>query len=535
MAASNPDCAISQQLNPVNSQAADHKSQPGQAVSAEAKAGQLLVDSGVITREQLDAALVTALEYKQPLTKILSVQHNVAQIMLKSAEQAQSMIDGLSIEREVALEALKKSHSNGLPFNYLVARTESQPVDCEYFSDLERILFESKIVTSAAIKDARAYSADKNVPIGSALYTQRHVQFAHLNYVFECLHFVDRGWLTKTDAIRVMSIVNCDHVDLKTALEQQGFAASNMLSAIKLGDLLLHTKLIDEANLLAKLEESILNQRLLGTLLLESELIDQDQLVDALIMQNFCAKDLIDNHTATKILRKSVEGKRELAAIANEYNLFRDDPLTAGGAKALLLKSGLLTLDQIDQAEAMYYNYGMDCLHATVAAGFVSPAARTAAVECSYLLLRNLLTEHESILVLQKCNGPHNDLQEEFQLLPSARRQEHERALEQAITDGYRTNSYSLRPRLFKSVEFLLLTALGAVIAVALAMSVFSRHFNTNSYSFTVVTLIAGIAAIQIGLRWRRRVNAARFENELKAENAKDTVKRLSHSKRKLA
>jgi hypothetical protein len=43
------------------------------------------------------------------------------------------------------------------------------------------------------------------------------------------------------------------------------------------------------------------------------------------------------------------------------------------------------------------------------------------------------------------------------------------------------------------------------------------------------------IAAIQMGVRWRRTLDTARFENELKVENAKDTVKRLSHSKRKLA
>ncbi len=535
MAASKPDCAISQPLNSLKQKTVDFTKRHEEGVSAGGNAARLLVDSGIITQDQLNTAQVTAIEYKQSVIKILSVQHKVAETMLNSAQQAQTMIDSLVIERDIAIEALKNSHANGLPFDYLVARTASQPLDHEHFSDLETILFESKIVTSAAIREARSYSAEKNLPLGSTLYTQCHVRFSQLNWVFECLHFMERGWLTRNDAVRVMSAIQCDQIDLRNALAQQGFAVSTMLPAIRLGDLLLQSKLIGESDLLAKLEESISNKRLLGSLLLESRLIEQDRLIDALIVQNFCAKDLVDNHTASKILRKSVEGKRELAAIANEYNIFRDDPLTAGGARDLLLKAGLVSLDQIDQAEGMYYNYGMDCLHAIVAAGFVSPAARTAAVECSYLLLRNLLTERESIFVLQKCNGPYNDLQEEFQLLPSARRQEHDLALEQAITDGYRTNSHSLRPRLFKSIEFLMLSALGVVIACALVLSVFSRNFNTNSYSFTVVTLVAGIAATQIGLRWRRRLNAARFENELKAENAKDTVKRLSHSKRKLA
>lgn len=161
----------------------------------------------------------------------------------------------MHIEREVALETLKKSHSNGLPFDYLLARADSQLLDLEYFSDFETILFESKIVTSAAIREARSYSAEKNLTVGSALYTQSLVQFSQLNYVFECLYFIDRGWLTKTDAIRVMSIVQYDQIDLKTALEQLGFAVSNMLPSIKLGDLLLQSKLISESDLLAKLEE----------------------------------------------------------------------------------------------------------------------------------------------------------------------------------------------------------------------------------------------------------------------------------------
>ncbi|MDZ4837262.1 MAG: hypothetical protein SGJ27_26045 [Candidatus Melainabacteria bacterium] len=533
MAASNSDCAISSQTKPASGDAQVRGTRSLEQRNA--KIGHLLFDSGVITSDQLETALATALEYHQPITRVLNVQHGISEISLESAQQAQRSIDSLTVDRDAAISALKTSLHGGLPFEYVVARTESNPVDCSDFSDVELILFQSKIVSAAAIKETRDFSLEKDVPLGTALFMQRSVQFSHINSAFECLYFIERGWLTKANAIRTMSIVKCDNVDLKEALEQQGFAASNILSRIKIGDLLLQTKLIDETNLLTKLEQSLRSKRLLGSLLLESELVDQDHLIDVLIMQNFCAKDLIDKHTAIKMLRKSLEGKRDLATLANEHNLFRDDPLTAGGARQLLLTAGLITLDEIDQAEARYYTYGMDCLHAIVAAGFVSPTERSAAIECSDQLLRNLLTESESILVLQKCNGSDFDLQEEFQILPTAGRQERDRRLDQAITRGFKTNSHSLRPPLYKSAEFLILTTVATFAACGVAMSVLSRNFNTNGYSFVLITLFALLAASQIGRRWRRTVNAARLKNEVQSETAKATVKRLSHSKRKLA
>lgn len=531
MAASNSDCPISRQVKVSGSFRKSGRSNPD-----EVSVAQLLFDSGAITRDQLDTAMKTAAEFKQPVTKVLNIQHKVAAALIESAQQAQSTIDESLIDRESALDALRRSSASGLPFDFVVARRMSQTtIEREVFSDLELILFESKIATAEAIREARCVSKEKSISVATSFFSVSAIQFEHLNYAFECLHFIDRGWLTKADAIRVMSNVKVNHIDLRSALELEGFAVSNMLSPLKLGDLLLHTKLIDEENLIAKLEESINARRLLGSVLMESELIDEDHLIDALIMQGFCAKDLIDSTMAIRILRKTVDGKRELASVASEYNIFRDDPITAGGARDLLLKAGIVTLDEIDQAESRYYHYGMDCLHAIVAAGFVTPASRDAAIECSYLVSKNLLTVAESILVLQKCNRPDNDLSVELQLLSRVRRQERESALEQAITDGFQTNSYSLKPRLYKSVEFLLLTLVAAFTAWGVVMSVFSPQFNTNSYSCLVVTLIAGLAVTQIGFRWQRRLESAQSENALRTENAKDTVKRLSHSKRKLA
>jgi hypothetical protein len=535
MAASNLDCSNPRNQKVSGTYRLKRASLPGYEDTTEINISNLLLDAGIINREQLDSALTVAAEYNQPVSKILNVTQNVAQISIDSAKQAQLMIEDLEIEREAALKALRTSHSAGLPFDYVAARTECQSRNCEDLSDLEHLLVRSDIATIAGITEARSWGEQTELPIGTALFALALVPFGTMNSAFECLYFINNGWLTTADAIAVLSHIRNNNIDLKTALNRQGFASTTILPHIKLGDLLLQTKLIDEPNLLTKLAESISTKRLLGSLLLESGLIDEDHLIDVLIVQNFCSKDLIDAPTAVKLIRKSLESNRELASIAEHYNVFRDDPLTAGGARELLLVAGLVSADEIDQALARYYTYGMDCLCAVVAAGFVTPTARSTAIECSYLVLRNLLTVNESVLVLQKCNGPDFGLHEEFHLLPDARRQEHAHALQQSITDGFQSNTESFRPRLFKSLEFLMLMAMAAFAAWGVAMSVLSTKFNTNGYSYVVVALLTIIAAIQVGLRWRRRLNTARFENELKVENAKDTIKRLSNSKRKLA
>lgn len=496
------------------------------------KVAHLLLDAKLILPDQLEAALASALEYEQSLTRVIGVKYDLPDETLAAARLGQQLIDDLTLDRMAAAHALRKAHVGSIPFDYVIARTEKQSLSSDSFTDIELLLLESGLTTRSAIREARAISMERNIPIAGSLLSTKAVQYVHLNYALECIQLMSKGLLSAAKATEVMKSAHYENLDLKTALERHGFAASNTLSRIKVGDFLLQAKLVSEENMLAKVEESIVTRHLIGRLLVDSELVDEDVLIDVLILQTFCEKDLIDKHLAVKILRKSVDSQRTVASISLDYGAFRDDPETAGGARALLIRAGLTDADRIDQAEARFFSYGMDCLHALVAAGFLTSGAHRAAVECAYLTSKNLLSEDEAMFVLQNCDRSECNLQEEIAQLPRARKREIKRNMESTVTDSFLSNERS-KPRLHKSIEFVWALAIITVAIFGATMVTLHKQYNLGGFGPILFTFLAGVGLVQIGIRWEQTVRRKRLENEAKEETAKGTIKRLSHSTRK--
>jgi len=521
-----PDSEYFQNLDTIDTSSHDH--------GYEMKIAHLLLDARIISPNELEDALTLCLQYHQALTTVLDIKHQFPPDTLRNARHAQEMIEALEIDMKTAANALRMSFTAGLPFDYVLARTE-RASENDNFSDLEAILLESGVVSETTLREVKGINRDQNLPISSSLLLLKSVQFSHLNYACECLYLLQEGLISKTVAIRALRLIREENVDLRTALEMQGSMASMSLSRIRLGDLLVQGKVVSESDMLGKIEESLTTRRLVGSLLVESGLIDEDMLIDALILQAFCTKEILDKHSTIKLLRKSLESGQELAATARTFKVLADDEQTAGGAIELLKKARLVSADDIDQAQARFYNYGMGTLKGLVASGFLAPWTRRAAIECAYLTSNNLLTEAEAVYVLRCCKESGNQFEDTLSKLPLARAQEEQRQLETKITNQFLQVRVYAKPKFHESVECLWLMVIAALTMIAGGLMMSNPDLCAGGFGYLLVALCSAIAALNVALRWNRAVKHHLIEHEAKAQTAAETVKRLSSSKRKLA
>ncbi len=524
--------------SPVNPQYGYPEAPSKHATIEDMKLGHLLLESKIIAPHTFEAALRTAVEYHQSLETVLAVQHDIPAHTLNSARLAQKMIDEMLIDRHTAAEALRNSHANGLPFDYVAVRTDSTQKTGDSYSELESILLKSGVTTECNIKEARRISAERNIPLGTSLLMLRTVPFAHLNYAFECIHLVNDGRISRSAALKAMMQIRTENVDLKRALESQGIKATTTLSRIKIGDLLLAGRVINERDMLGKVEESIATRRLIGSLLVESGLIDERMLQDALTVQGLCMRNVIDRKSAIKLLRKAVESHSDVSTTAKTMRLFRDEPETADGAKALLLDAGLITLDQLDQAEARFHAFGMGNLNALVASGFLRSTARAAAVECALLVQTELMTEQDAICVLHYCDRHDATHEEAFAKLGIAHLDDHLRVLLRsgsAATSKTTQPDTSLKLEIHRSNEFISLIGIWTVVGIAVLALGILNPFNLGCYAVLLAVFVAGVYTIKLGKTWDQRTKMRKFKKKNSDATPKSSMRRLSESKRKLA
>ncbi|MBX9665993.1 MAG: hypothetical protein K2X93_00150 [Candidatus Obscuribacterales bacterium] len=524
--------------SPVNPQYGYPEAPAKHATIDDMKLGHLLLESKIIAPHTFEAALRTAVEFHQPLETVLAVHHDIPAHTLKSARLAQKMIDEMLIDRHTAAEALRNSHSAGLPFDYVAVRTDAPQKSQDEFTELECILLKSGVTTECNIKEARRISAERDIPLGTSLLMLRTVPFAHLNYAFECLHLVNEGRISRSAALNAMMQIRTENVDLKRALETQGIKAKNTLSKIKIGDLLLAGRLINERDMLEKIEESIATRRLIGGLLVESGLLDEHMLKDTLTVQGLCMRGVIDRKAAVKLLRRAVESHTDVSTTARKMRIFRDEPETADGAKSLLLDAGLITMDQLDQAESRFHGYGMGSTTALVASGFLSSQARAAAVECALLVQTELMTEKDAICVLHYCDRHDAGYEEAFTKLGITHLDDHLRSmLRCSLSATNRTTQpdTTLKLEIHKSNEFILLVGVWVVLgSTAMALSILNP-FNIGCYAALFAVFVAGVCTTKLDNSWDQRAKMRKFKSNDGELTPGNSLRRLSESKRKLA
>ncbi len=492
--------------------------------------GKILLAAKLVSPECLQEALTIAQELQQPIGKVLTSTQQITDLDLQSALLAQSMMAEGLIEEHIAMESLKLAANECIAFG-LALEVVQQLSDNKtpIAADLEEMLVSSGMISIATLDEAKKFSYETNLSLGSSLMSMRAIVFAHLNFVFECINLVGAGRITKANAIKALTDIKRENIDLSQALQKQKISPRNTQSKLKLGDLLTAGSVISEKDNLTAIEQAMTEKRLVGEILVSAGLLSEELLTDALNMQALVVKGVLAKEEAAYVLRQVVSDKKDITRVLRDRKSLHDDASSAGHALDLLIKAKLIKCEVVPQAMQRQQRYEMDALKALVASDLLSGNLYEASIESARRFIAGEWTQQEAVSVLLHCDLLQCDIriaarelgleskqqskvrEEVTQVLPQI-----EEPKEQRVPSW--KSSFEL-----KLAIIALIASIGGGVGV---MMIFPDFLG--GYCVCGVLLVLGLAFWALGKIWEDRVKEKKIELQKQEEAAKQQVSRLA-------
>ncbi|MBX9691567.1 MAG: hypothetical protein K2Z81_04225 [Cyanobacteria bacterium] len=484
--------------------------------------GRILLDAGLINAEKLQSALDKAKTLDQPIGKVLTQSQLISEKNLQSALLAQSMIQEGVVEERLAIQALKDSARSGQSFGELLSqkRAESEKSSLS----LEDLLLESGMVSAARLQEAKKKSKDSGIPIGQCLVMVHAITFSHLNQTFECLRLFHQGVVSRTSAIKALSMVKNENADLSWVLKRQKITPRATGSSFRIGDLLTAGSVITEKDNLAAVEQAYMEKRLIGEILVGAGLLNDSLLKEALELQALVVKDVLDKEEAGAIIKQSIEEKKSIVEVSRVRRSFEDDAESAT-ALDLLVKAKLIETDVVPQAMSRQAHYSMHALKALVASDVINKTICRAAIECARLVACGGMTPQEAVRTLYHCDRSRCDYNEAIKELGLELRPAEE-IQRQAQSDWHQR-----LPQWSKSLEFRFALVAVVIAGIGAGLVIMLNPTMLAGYGILSIVFAIGLVFFTLGRSWETRSKVRRQQIQQEKELSQQTLSRLSKIK----
>lgn len=492
----------------------------------------ILVEAGALSSAKLQTGLETANALGIPTEQVLIDLKTLTRDDINNASQAHDAIVSGAVKRSRAVYLLGYAHETNVTFDQV--RQWSESLGCpENLNtlELEELLLSAEITSPQTLREGKRLAIEKKTTLARGLLMMASVTFPVLNCAFECLHLIKAGRISTAMATSALKSVRHEGLDLARALEKHGVKPSNTLSKIKVGDLLLAGKILSENQILEIVEKAIYGKQLIGEILVESGFISNQTLQEILLLQKFCQRSVIDEATAARLVKKSLETVQSIAAVGRQSSAFRDDIDTTDSAINLLFSADLASMNMVKNAVQEYQLFGMDPLKGLIADGQISFDVKEAAIECTRLLNCGTLTKEQAVCVLHYCDRNRVSYKDAFAQFDVSVLDDFKKTIEQAIT--LTIQEQVELPKFTRSIEFVLTIA--AIIATSISVitaGVFKPE-PLGLFAMPLIALLGICIMVALVFSYKLKVGARENERKSKAESIDQNMKRLAKLQQK--
>jgi len=368
--------------------------------------GDLLVKSELVSLAQFADAMPVALKTGLPVGRVLIASGFLPEDSFRQVLTMQSLIRDRLISEEVAVEALKLIATEKLEIGEALKKLGQEGEFFEFTNRLGQLLIESGAITATQRDDALGVSVASGLPMARVLslrgYVNEHIAFIAL--IAQAL--MRDGRIKREKAVELLKIVQGY---LKHGSNDKNFRGTlafgvKRANTIRLGELLLLSGMVQEAELVSAVEKGLSDEEPLGQVLIRVGLVDDVGLSQALTVQEMVNNGILSAHDATYVLeRVKSQGVSVSKAIVEQEKDKAKNQTQRKEIKIeldqILACCGLISeVDAERVRELMSHDdAGLDKLLAELG---VQEAIVRAASECLKLVNSQKLSEEEATFVL---------------------------------------------------------------------------------------------------------------------------------------
>lgn len=184
------------------------------------KLGELLIEAGIVTRQQLDSALAQGESTKLPLGRVLVINGMLSEQLLSSALNAQILVRDKRVTREQAISSLKAALERQIPIEQTLEETGVTLHPAVESVRLGELLVMAKLLDEEKLMQAVELGLVNEEPIGQVLVKNGMVSDKVLQSALQIQGLVAKGDLRKSQSGRVLELVNSENISLAEAVER---------------------------------------------------------------------------------------------------------------------------------------------------------------------------------------------------------------------------------------------------------------------------------------------------------------------------
>jgi hypothetical protein len=272
-------------------------------ITSYSKTGVLLLDSGLVTKAQLEHATKMSYETGTPIGRMLCLMGLLTPHLLSEVLAVQRRLRDQKITREEAVKQLARARSSkkrarGDAAKELAADKAEQVVLRRL--KLGELLLMSGCISELDVMDALEVSLGQEKPIGEVLVDSGVLPASTLHKAIELQNSVNAGQISVTVAAQTLAYIA--QSDERAKLNEDT-SLQELSNTIKLGELLTKSEVISEQDISYAMDLVALFPSLIGKMLVVAGVIDEGILLAALRCQYLIREQHMSVDDAVQVLK----------------------------------------------------------------------------------------------------------------------------------------------------------------------------------------------------------------------------------------
>jgi hypothetical protein len=295
--------------------------------------GDLMVEAGLTSSENLESALKLSKAKKQPLGRVVMESGLVTEKELYATLQAQNLIREKLLSREQAIEVLHRIRSHGDSFvnNLMAVGCTIEPI--VFGVTLGRLFIDAGVITSQMLEEAMETSLLSGLPLVRVLVLHQSLTEMVAYAGLTAFLLMKEKKIGRDQAVGALKLSSMHNEQIEEILEFGGLKRYRNQNLVRLGELLVLSELISELDLLSCVERTLSEAKPLGQILVDEGIASEQMVGYALRAQKYIQDGTVDPVRAGQMLRECALTGRPLELSVEELSAIKPVKLKRGRYK----------------------------------------------------------------------------------------------------------------------------------------------------------------------------------------------------------
>lgn len=376
--------------------------------------GDLLTGAGLLKPEDLRQAMVIAKNQALPVGRVLIMSGFIVEPHLQAAVQAQSMLKDGIIDLETALGSLRIISQEDVQLDQALSKMGWSQAPTQTANKLGDLLIDAGIIEASQLEMALLQVSTNHLPLGRVLVINRMITEQLLASALNAQILVRDRRVTREQAISSLRAAK----ERQLPLEQTLPDAMPGTETVRLGELLVMGKLLDEEKLMQAVELGLINEQPIGQVLVQNNMVTEAVLQSALAIQGMVARGRLQKKLCGQVLQLvNQENLSVEAAVEKVQPTPQAPPPTNLPLYQFLQLAGVIGAREIEEALKVGSRDSRLMGQMLMMIGALDQNLFNIALNCIELMAKGVLKTEQAIIALGICWKSQATLEEAFKQL----------------------------------------------------------------------------------------------------------------------